>query len=107
MLMKRCTKLMLLSMLTVVVAIGGYIFFAEPWGPGPNGLWLCADHNHNGIVTRDEMALLGSQAPHRDAPRLMMHFDAADRNHDKQADQAEIDVYGVEIGSRDPYNQGR
>lgn len=105
--MKTNSKQILTIFVAAAAGIWAYIFFAEPWGPGANGLWLRADHNHDGIITRDEMDLFGSQAPHRDGARLLMHFDAADSNHDKQVDQAEIDVYGVGLGSQDPANRNR
>lgn len=88
----------------LLLAIFGYIYFAQPWGPGPNGPWSAADHNRDGMVAREEMKLFGTQKPHRNSTRLMMHFDAADTNHDKVVTQPEIDAYGTEIGSRDPYN---
>lgn len=97
-------KWALLVGVLLVLAIGAYIYFEQPWGPGPNGPWSAADHNHDGMVTRAEMDLFGKQKPHRNHPRLMMHFDSADTDHDGVVTQAEIDVYGIDIGSRDPYN---
>ena len=88
----------------LLLGIFGYIYFAQPWGPGPNGPWFAADHNRDGIVTREEMKLFGTQKAHRNSTRLMMHFDAADTNHDELVTQPEIDAYGTDIGSRDPYN---
>ena len=89
---------------SMILGIVGYIYIAQPWGPGPNGPWSAADHNRDGIVTRAEMTLFGTQKPHRNSARLLMHFDGADTNHDGIVTQAEIDAYGTEIGSRDPYN---
>lgn len=81
-----------------------FIYFAQPWGPGPNGPWSAADHNRDGVVTREEMELFGTQKPHRNLSRLLMHFDRADVNHDRLVTQDEIDAYGKDIGSRDPAN---
>ncbi len=50
------------------------------------------------------MESFGRSEPHRDVNRLLFHFDAADTNKDGQVNQAEIDGYGKEIGSRDPNN---
>ncbi len=91
-------------LVAAVLAGAAYIFVAQPWGPGPNGPWSAADHDRDGIVYRDEMESFGRSAPHRDVNRLLFHFDAADTNKDGQVNQAEIDVYGTEIGSRDPIN---
>ena len=88
----------------LLLGIWSYIYVAQPWGPGPNGPWSAADHNRDGIVTREEMKLFGTQKPHRNSDRLMMHFDAADTDHDGVVTQVEIDVYGSDIGSKDPYN---
>ncbi|MCA9061671.1 MAG: hypothetical protein KDA96_01350 [Planctomycetaceae bacterium] len=71
----------------------------RPW---PRGAWDAADHDRDGILTRDEMLKFGQQKPHRNGPRLMMHFDAADTNHDQIVDASEIDAYGCQIGSKDP-----
>lgn len=99
-------NLPLLSALILVIAIGvaALVYATRPW---PNGAWTAADHNRDGIVTRDEMDLFGSQEAHRDRDRLLTHFDGADVNHDRKVDLAEIKVYGTEIGSRDPANRGK
>ena len=91
-------------LVAAVLAGAAFIFVAQPWGPGPNGPWSAADHDSDGIVYRHEMESFGRSAPHRDVNRLLFHFDAADTNKDGQVNQAEIDVYGTEIGSRDPIN---
>ncbi len=88
-----------------IAGIMGYIYVAQPWGPGPNGPWSAADHNRDGTVYRDEMELFGKQAPHRNAARLMMHFDAADKDQNGLVTQDEIDAYGTDIGSRDPFDR--
>ena len=103
--MKLPIRQVVIVSLVILLGIWGYIYFAEPWGPGGNGLWTRADHNHDGVVTRDEMELFGNQAAHRNATRLMMHFDAADSDDDNRVTQAEIDVYGTEVGSRDPHER--
>ena len=87
-----------------VLAGAAFILIAQPWGPGPNGPWSAADHDRNGIVYRNEMESFGRSKPHRDVNRLLFHFDAADTNKDGQVNQAEIDAYGKDIGSRDPIN---
>lgn len=92
-----CCTLAALAVSCTAAAWGGYAL--APW---PNGPWSAADHNQDGILTREEMELFGTQKPHRDGERLLMHFDSADTNGDKQIEQSEIDAYGIEIGSRDP-----
>ena len=90
----------------VLVGCGGLVFVVQPWGP--SSAWEAADHNRDGILTRDEMSLFVTQKPHR-TDRLLMHFDAADA-----ADAADVDKdgvvtlvesgkYGNEIGSKDPF----
>ncbi|MEM7311600.1 MAG: hypothetical protein AAF497_00475 [Planctomycetota bacterium] len=69
------------------------------------GAWDAADHNRDGQLTRVEMQEFGLQKPHRNAERLMMHFDAADTNGDQVVDDAEIKSYGTNVGSKDPYEQ--
>lgn len=101
--LKRMVQISIV-VLASIAGILGYIYVAQPWGPGPNGPWSAADHNGDGIVYRDEMERFGYQAPHRDHARLMMHFDAADKDHNGLVTQDEIDAYGTDIGSRDPIN---
>lgn len=102
--MNRLKKQLLLTGIALLFGISGYIVFAQPWGPGPNGPWSAADHYRDGVVTREEMSLFGKQKPHRNHARLLMHFDVADTNHDGVVAQDEVDSYGTDIGSRDPYN---
>ena len=66
------------------------------------GAWDAADHNRDGQLTRSEMVEFGQQAPHRNAPRLLWHFDQADANQDMIVDAKEVEVYGSNIGSKDP-----
>lgn len=96
----KSTQPIVLLLLLIAAAI---IFPLLP-GPKawPRGAWDAADHNRDGIVTREEMSRFGAQAPHRNAPRLMMHFDRADTNGDGQVDEAEVEAYGTNIGSKDP-----
>ncbi|MCA9159644.1 MAG: hypothetical protein KDA72_15015 [Planctomycetales bacterium] len=88
--------------LSVTAVVWGYA--SAPW---PNGPWSAADHNRDGILTRQEMQLFGTQKSHRNGARLLMHFDLADTNGDQQIEQSEIDAYGIEIGSRDPQLRGK
>lgn len=90
--------------LTLFLGTACYVYVAQPWGPGPNGPWSAADQNRDGVVAREEMELFGTQKPHRNLSRLLMHFDKADTNHDGRVTQDEIDAYGKDIGSRDPAN---
>ncbi|MCA9082072.1 MAG: EF-hand domain-containing protein [Planctomycetaceae bacterium] len=87
----------------VVIAITVYAVMprARAW---PRGAWDAADHNRDGVLTRDEMQTFGGQAPHRNAPRLMWHFDRADINHDQLVDATEVDAYGTAVGSKDPHD---
>lgn len=89
----------LLASIVLAALIALYIFRPTPW---PRGAWDAADHNRDGELTRAEMERFGQQKPHRNAGRLMMHFDAADTNHDQVVDSAEVDAYGTAIGSKDP-----
>ena len=50
----------------------------------------------------DEMERFGYQSPHRNTARLMMHFDAADKDHNGLVTQEEIDAYRIPIGNRAP-----
>ena len=84
----------------VVVGFGGLVFVVQPWGP--SSAWEAADHNRDGIITRDEMSLFVTQKPHR-TDRLLMHFDAADVDKDGVVTLAESGRYGNEIGSKDPF----
>jgi hypothetical protein len=67
--------------------------------------WDAADHDVDGMLTRAEMERFGKQMPHRDVDQLLRNFDDADTNHDRNVSQAEIDVYGTDIGSKDPHNR--
>ena len=86
----------------VLVGVGGLVFVVQPWGP--NSAWEAADHNRDGILTRDEMALFVAQKPHR-TDRLLMHFDAADVDKDGVVTLVESGKYGNEIGSKDPFSR--
>lgn len=93
-------KIFLLTSLLTIAS--GYAYWAtRPW---PRGAWDAADHNRDGKLTRDEMDRFGKQMPHRNGPRLMMHFDAADLNQDRIVDASEAEQYGTEIGSKDPHD---
>ena len=94
----------LVAVLAVSVVTVAWGYVAAPW---PNGAWSAADHNRDGILTRQEMQLFGTQKVHRDGARLLMHFDLADINCDQRIEQSEIDAYGIEIGSRDPQLRGK
>ena len=59
----------------LLIGLGLLVFIVQPWGP--SSAWAAADHNRDGILTRDEMSLFITQKPHR-TDRLLMHFDAAD-----------------------------
>ena len=84
----------------VIGVVGTLVAVAsQPW---PRGAWDAADHNRDGLLTRDEMLKFGQQKSHRNGPRLMMHFDKADTNHDRIVDSAEVEHYGYQIGSKDP-----
>ncbi|MEP3480792.1 MAG: hypothetical protein ABJZ55_16200 [Fuerstiella sp.] len=92
--------LVLLFCIVASVAIVAYEAF-RPW---PQGAWDAADHDRNGLLTRNEMQTFGGQKSHRNTRRLMMHFDAADTNDDEIVDGTEIEAYGSAIGSKDPYD---
>jgi hypothetical protein len=83
-----------------LVVWGGLAFVVQPWGP--SSAWEAADHNRDGILTRDEMSLFVTQKPHR-TDRLLMHFDAADVDKDGVVTLVESSKYGNEIGSKDPF----
>lgn len=88
-------------LLVLVAGLVAYSFLPGPraW---PRGAWDAADHNHDGQLTRQEMTIFGGQESHRNAPRLMWHFDSADTNDDQVVDATEVEVYGTKIGSKDP-----
>ena len=93
---------LLLSLLALVLLVGGIVIHKHrPW---PRAAWDAADHNRDGVLTKAEMLTFSQQAPHRNGPRLMMHFDRADTNHDQVVDANEVDACGTAIGSRDPYD---
>ena len=80
--------------------------YGNPVGsPGPNGPWSAADHDRDGLVTRQEMESFGKEKPHRDVERLMFHFDKADTNKDGSVNQSEIDAYATPMGSQDAANR--
>ena len=80
--------------------------YGNPVGsPGPNGPWSAADHDRDGLVTRQEMESFGKEKPHRDVERLMFHFDKADTNKDGSVNQSEIDAYATPIGSQEIANR--
>lgn len=87
-----------------LILIGGVLAYLLMPGPRawPRGAWDAADHNQDGVLTREEMVKFGKQAPHRNAPRLLWHFDSADTNSDQVVDAEEVAVYGTNIGSKDP-----
>ena len=87
--------------LAVPTAILGYIFMPGPraW---PRGAWDAADHNRDGKLTRQEMIEFGQQQSHRNAPRLLWHFDSADTNGDQIVGSSEVEAYGTNVGSKDP-----
>ena len=95
-------KLRLLSVVLVVLAAAIAWHFRPGPRAWPRGAWDAADHDRDGVVTRDEMLKFGQQAPHRNGPRLMWHFDNADTNGDRIVDAAEVDAYGTQVGSKDP-----
>ena len=99
--MKRPPSKPILLLLFLIAAAIEFPLLPGPraW---PRGAWDAADHDGDGVVTREEMRRFGTQKPHRDAPRLMRHFEAADTNRDGRVDAAEVEAYGTEIGSRDP-----
>ena len=86
--------------LMVLIGFGSLVFVVQPWGP--SSAWEAADHNRDGILTRDEMALFVTQKPHR-TDRLLLHFDAADVDKDGVVTLAESGRYGNEIGSKEPF----
>ncbi|MFK8113634.1 MAG: hypothetical protein AB8B91_15640 [Rubripirellula sp.] len=94
------SKIIILALvLCASVAVYALMPRARAW---PRGAWDAADHNRDGELTRAEMVEFGNQASHRNAPRLLMHFDAADTNGDKVVDAAEVESYGTNVGSKDP-----
>ncbi len=84
----------------LLIGFGLLVFVVQPWGP--SSAWAAADHNRDGILTRDEMSLFIIQKPHR-TDRLLMHFDAADVDKDGVVTLVESGNYGNEIGSKDPF----
>ena len=84
----------------VLIGFGSLVVIVQPWGP--SSAWEAADHNRDGILTRDEMSLFVTQKPHR-TDRLLMHFDAADVDKDGVVTLVESEKYGNEIGSKDPF----
>ncbi len=86
----------------VTIGFGILVFVLQPWGP--SSAWEAADHNRDGILTRDEMSLFVTQKPHR-TDRLLLHFDAADVDKDGVVTLLESGKYGNEIGSKDPSNR--
>ncbi len=84
----------------LLIGLGLLAFVVQPWGP--SSAWAAADHNRDGILTRDEMSLFITQKPHR-TDRLLMHFDAADVDKDGVVTLVESGNYGIEIGSKDPF----
>ena len=84
----------------VAILISSNLYLSiQPW---ERGAWDAADHNRDGILTRQEMEKFGNQRAHRNGKRLLMHFDAADVNRDQIVDDQEIEDYGYNIGSKDP-----
>ena len=64
---------------SLLIGLGLIVCAVQPWGP--SSAWAAADHNRDGILTRDEMSLFITQKPHR-TDRLLIHFDAADVDKD-------------------------
>lgn len=86
-----------------VIVVAGIVYAVMPRARAwPRGAWDAADHNRDGVLTRQEMQTFGQQKSHRNGPRLMMHFDAADTNGDRVVDAGEVGVYGTNVGSKDP-----
>lgn len=89
-----------LSLLFVCcAAVVAFACWPHPW---ERGAWDAADHNGDGVLTRAEMRRFSTQKPHRNAGRLMMHFDHADTDANGVVSDDEIAVYGTQIGSKDP-----
>ena len=84
----------------LLIGLGLLVFIVQPWGP--SSAWAAADHNRDGILTRDEMSLFITQKPHR-TDRLLMHFDAADVDKNGVVTLIESSLYGNEIGSKDSF----
>lgn len=78
-----------------------FAFWPRPW---ERGAWDAADHNRDGVLARAEMQRFSTQRPHRNAGRLMMHFDRADTNADGIVSDPEVEAYGTQIGSQDPFD---
>ncbi len=99
--LKKTIGGMICGLVAGLIAVAVYTNLPGPkaW---PRGAWDAADHNLNGVLTREEMELFATQEPHRNGPRLLWHFDNADTNHDGTADHAEIEAYGYATGSMDP-----
>lgn len=95
-------KIAIFAAFAIAVIVYAVMPRARAW---PRGAWDAADHNRDGVLTREEMSTFGEQESHRNAPRLMMHFDAADTNGDRIVDAREVDAYGTSIGSKDPQDQ--
>jgi len=68
----------------LIVGVCGYANVAQSWYPlhranrTPGRAWSAwdaADHNVDGILTREEMELVGKQMPHRNVEQLLKNFD--------------------------------
>ncbi len=97
----RAKKSILIAGVACLVVLLVYWIMPRPraW---PRGAWDAADHNRDGILTRQEMVKFGKQQPHRNDARLLWHFDSADTNGDQIVDANEVEAYGTNIGSKDP-----
>lgn len=86
--------------LIVLIGFGILVFVVQPLGP--SSAWEAADHNRDGLLTREEMSLFITQKPHR-TDRLLRHFDGADIDKNGVVTLEESGNYGNEIGSKDPF----
>lgn len=91
-------RIAIFTAFTIAASVYAIMPRARAW---PRGAWDAADHNRDGMLTREEMSTFGEQESHRNAPRLIMHFDAADANGDRIVDAREVEAYGTNIGSKD------